>query len=68
MTKNNIYNNVDNSDKNFLIIDDNPFKKQNNNNNKENENEKKIEYISKLIQLTDDALKKSGMDKKMIKK
>lgn len=66
MTKNNIYNNVDNSDKNFLIIDDNPFKKQNN--NKELENEKKIEYISKLIQLTDDALKNSGMDKKMIKK
>lgn len=66
MTKNNIYNNVDNSDKNFLIIDDNPFKKQNN--NKELDNEKKIEYISKLIQLTDDALKNSGMDKKMIKK
>lgn len=62
MTKNNIYNN----DTNFLNVDDNPLKKQNN--NKELENVKKLEYISKLIQLTDYTLKNSGIDKKMIKK
>lgn len=66
MKKNNIYNNVNNNDTNFLNVDDNPLKKQNN--NKELEDVKKLEYISKLIQLTDYTLKNSGIDKKMIKK
>lgn len=58
-------NNIDRSNIKFLIVDSNPSRKLN---ARELENEKKLEYISKLIQVTNYNLKKSGIDKRLIKK